>query len=206
MSLAGMVFVYILMQLTIWWVLHTAVFFWKVQFPFHSHQSFYEPQRVKCIHITCVTVGLLFPLVPIIASVADSAADWQSDTSTNVSFLKSGLGFGQTRFPAILCTSTDEDVTFYSFVLPINLILAIGCSLLTVVFWTLHKVRYNYTCEVAHVVNCFFHRYCTLSVLTHSTLSHISIPIYLLYIFHLLLYTPTLSSTSCSVDFFKQSF
>lgn len=136
--IAGMVFIYTLIQLTVWWLFHTASLFWKIQFPFHA-RSF---RRTKCIHISCFVAGILVPLVPIIASVANSAADFDSDSfaAANVSFLNHGLGYSLTRFPPILCTGSNSDVIFYSVVMPIELVLAVGCSLLIVMFWTIHKV------------------------------------------------------------------
>ena len=84
--------------------------------------------------------GVILPLVPIIASMADYAVDLKQSNVNNVTFLSGGMGFGQTRFPSILCTATDRDITFYSVVLPIDLILLFGCTLLVVIFWVVHKV------------------------------------------------------------------
>ena len=87
--------------------------------------------------------GVILPLIPIITSMADYAVDLKrSNTTDNVTFLSGGMGFGQTRFPAILCTPTDKDVTFYSFVLPINVLLMFGCPFLVIIFWVVHKVSW----------------------------------------------------------------
>ena len=133
-----MVFTYTLMQLTVWWLLHTTFLFWKIQFPFHS-RSFEVTHRIKYIHIVCIIVGFLFPLVPIVTSMADFAVDLKSSNSSQ-SFVDGGMGFTITRFPPILCTGSDRDAVFYSVVFPINLALAIGCTLLICTLWTIHKV------------------------------------------------------------------
>lgn len=121
------------------WLFHTVTLFWKVAFPFHA-RSFDVTRRTKYIHIACVIAGILIPLIPIIASVATSAVDFKSGPSTNISFLDGGLGFRVTRFPPILCTGSDRDVVFYSVVLPLDISLTIGCSLLIIMFWIIHKV------------------------------------------------------------------
>ena len=111
--------------------------FWLVQFPFHARQTLKMPKTIRNIHIVSVIVGLLLPLVPFIASLADYAVDVQSDQTT----LQIGrLGFGQTRFPTILCSATNKDVAFYSLVLPIDLTLGLGCTLLVIATWFIHKV------------------------------------------------------------------
>ena len=133
----AMVFTYTLMQLATWWVMHTAALFWKIKFPFKS-RSLEVSHKIKYIHGACIVAGIIIPFVPIIASVADSAVDY--DSSTNRSFLSTGLGFGLTRFPPILCTGTDSATVFYSLVLPIDIALAIGCPLLIYIFWIIHKV------------------------------------------------------------------
>ena len=134
-----MVFVYILMQLTVFWITHTGILFWKVCFPFHARRILGLPETVRRIHAACFIAGLLIPLVPIVTSMIEFGVDLPS--ATNVTFLSGGMGFGQIRFPAILCTPTNSDVVFYSFVLPVDVIFATGCSLLTIVFWNIYKVR-----------------------------------------------------------------
>ena len=132
-----MLFTYTLMQLATWWLFHTASLFWKIKFPFKS-RAYQVSHKIKYIHIACIIAGILIPAVPIIASVVDSAVDY--DSSTGRSFLSGGLGFSQTRYPPILCTGSDGDVVFYSLVMPIDIALAIGCTLLIYIFWIIHKV------------------------------------------------------------------
>ena len=138
-----MLFTYILCQMAVWWLFHTASLFWKVIFPFHS-RSVEVSGRVKYIHITCVIAGILFPFVPIITSMSKLAVDVreraENGTSSHQLFLSEGLGFFSSRFPAILCTGSDRDAVFYSLILPIDLILATGCTLLLIIFWSVHRV------------------------------------------------------------------
>ena len=135
---------YIIFQMGLWWLLHTAILFWKIVFPFHSH--YYEVSgRMKHIHIAGVTVGLILPLSTIVISMANFAAKVQKSTSNETSstelFLSGGLGYSNSRFPPILCTGSDKEALFYSAVLPVNLILATGCTMLLIVFLQVHRVR-----------------------------------------------------------------
>jgi len=82
-----------------------------IQFPFHA-RSFKTTVRIKYIHIAMVIVGLVLPTLPVIVTF----------TAGN----SSSRGFGQMRFPPILYTSLQRDPTFYSLVLPINILIATG--------------------------------------------------------------------------------
>ena len=82
-------------------------------------------------------MGVLLPLVPIIAAMADFAVDVRKQ---NKDFLSGGMGFGPTTFPSILCSSTDLDVDFYSSVLFMGIIGASGCTMLLIIVWYLHKL------------------------------------------------------------------
>ena len=139
---------YGLFQLAVWWFCHVVSLFWGIQFPFQA-RLFKTTGRIKYIHITMVIVGLVLPTLPVI--VAFTAGN------------PSTRGFGQTRFPPILCTSLQRDPTFYSLVLPINILLAIGVPLVIIVFWTIHKVYTRISCysmTILTLAMLFLHRYC----------------------------------------------
>ena len=114
---------YGLFQLAVWWFCHEISLFWGIRFPFHA-KSFETAHRTKYVHITMVAVGLVLPALPVIVTFTTG------DPS----------GFGLTRFPPILCTGLQRDSTFYSLVLPINILMATGIPLLIIIFWIIHKV------------------------------------------------------------------
>ena len=114
---------YGLFQLAVWWFCHEVSLFWGICFPFHA-RSFQTAHRTKYVHITMVAVGLVLPALSVIVTFTTG------DPS----------GFGLTRFPPILCTGLQRDSTFYSLVLPINILLATGIPLLIIIFWIIHKV------------------------------------------------------------------
>ena len=64
-----------------------------------------------------------------------------NETSSTELFLSGGLGYTNARFPPILCAGSDSDAVFYSTVLPLDLALAIGCTMLLIVFLHVHRVR-----------------------------------------------------------------
>ena len=97
-----------------------SVIFWGVQFPLHS-QSFRMAHGTKYIHLTCVVLALVLPLVPVLANEFKG-------------------GYTMSRFPPILCIGTNADATLYSLVLPLDIILGVGLNLLIIIFWKIHKV------------------------------------------------------------------
>ena len=125
-------FYYGLFQLAVWWFCHEVSLFWKIKFPFHA-RSFETTHRIKYVHITMVIVGLVLPALPVIVTVTI------------------GNGFGLTRFPPILCTGLEKDSTFYSLVLPIDILSAIGISLLIIIFWIIHKVIITHSRWESHI-------------------------------------------------------
>ena len=126
---------YVIFQMAIWWLFHTSALLWKVGFPMHA-RSFEKSKKMKCIHIACIIVGIVIPLVPVIALMANYAREAKSTTA----FVSGGLGFGLGRFPPILCLGGDSTVAYYSIILPINLIFFVGMTELILLFAVVHKV------------------------------------------------------------------
>ena len=142
---AGIVETYIKSQGLIWWLFHTANLFWEVKFPYHA-RNFKISSRKKYIYLTCIIVGILLPLVPITIIMTDTAVDLQKQNENSPSkqrnnlFLSEGLGFGHIALPALICASTNTDATFYSLLIMIDVILAYGCTMLIIIFWSVHKI------------------------------------------------------------------
>lgn len=87
------------------------------------------------VHLTCVVICVLVPLVPIIATMSQYAHGKSAAEAA-----KGGLGFGISRFPSLLCSGRDEKITFYALVLPSIIIFMIGMTILVLIFWIIHKV------------------------------------------------------------------
>ena len=118
----GAVFYYVLLQTSLWWISHILILFWKIQFPLHSSR-FEKAHSTKHIHIAIVILAILLPVITVISSEING-------------------GYTLTRFPTILCTGANIDVTFYTLVLPIVIIIGCGTTVLMVIFWKIHKVNY----------------------------------------------------------------
>ena len=134
---------YCLVQLALWWLFHTTAFFWKAKFPFQA-RSFEMLGRIKYLHISCVALGIVVPLTPVIALMADFALEVQSNEvlqAENVTFISGGLGFTMGRFPPTLCYGYSSSVIFYTNVVPIILILSVGLTELILVFALIQKVK-----------------------------------------------------------------
>ena len=138
--------------MSLWWLFHITSLFWKVIFPFHARIL----NKVKYIHITCVIIGILIPLLPVIASMANFAVNLQKQSENSTSklqFISGGLGFRSNRFPPLLCTGTSRDATFYSLILPLDIILASGCTMLLIIFWSVHKLSRRSRSQVCFKIN-----------------------------------------------------
>ena len=128
-------------QFILWWLFHIATLLWNVLFPFHA-RSF---GKMKNIHIACVILGILLPLIPIITPMAAFAVDLQNQNENSTSevrnslFLSGGLGFGSVRFPPILCAATDQNIFFYSYIFIVDIIIVCGCTMLLIIVWSVHR-------------------------------------------------------------------
>ena len=142
---AGMISTYVISQLPLWWLFHTATIFWKIVFPFHA-RSFLNSGKMKIIHILCLTIGILLPLLSIIISITKFGVDLQDEYKNSTAsfrnnlFLSRGMGYISARSPPILCTGSDVEVIFYTLVLPMEVILAVGCTMMIIVLWTVYRV------------------------------------------------------------------
>ena len=136
---AGIVRTYISLQLTLWWLFHTSALLWKVAFPFHA-RSFDNTGKTKYIHITCVLIGVVIPLIPVVAVMADFAQEVQFHAdSQGAAFVSGGLGFKIAQFTPIVCLGYSSSV-FYTILLPIILIFFIGIPQLMILFILVHRV------------------------------------------------------------------
>lgn len=114
-----------MIQLTVWWLCHIVLLFWKIRFPFHA-KIFESKRRFKYVHITMIIIGFLLPLLPVV--VAFTAGD------------PSLRGFRTILYPPFRCDNLQPVPLFYSLLLPLNLLLVAGNVLLIIIFWVIHKV------------------------------------------------------------------
>ena len=120
----------------IWWFMIIAAIFWKIWFPFNARKR-QTNRQIKYIHIACVLIGTLLPLVPIIIQMVKFARDVNFD---NTSFLNGGLGFSIARLPPFSCFATDRDILFYTILVPTVIMAAVGTAFILLIYWLIHKV------------------------------------------------------------------
>ncbi len=134
---------YILLQVAMWWFLHAVTLFWKIMFPFHANAN---AGKMKYIHAVCLVLGLVLPLAPVIASVSKFAVDTRNEAEANNGtsalqlFLDGGLGYTNPRFPPLLCVTGDRGVSFYSLILPLDIIQIIGTTFIILLIWRIRRV------------------------------------------------------------------
>ena len=97
-------------------------------FPFHANAQ-QRLNHLKYIHATIVVLALLLPFVPVTASLATQ-------------------GFVIGIFPPLLCQSRSVDVAFYTLVVPVTFLAAIGISMLLAVLWKAMKVNLQHSNDI----------------------------------------------------------
>ena len=111
---------FILTMMSYWWFFHTVSVFWNVWFPIHA-RYFKIRGHFKYIHIAVVMITLTFSMIPI------------------------GVAFGTGGYVIIpglsSCTTRNPDAYFYSFVLPLCILYAIGMTLIILILWRILKMR-----------------------------------------------------------------
>lgn len=126
--------VYGFLSIALWWLLVTTTLFWKVWFPLDA-KTREAKKQIKYIHLGFGLVGLLVPIIPVITVIARFAKE-----NPGTDLVSGGLGFNIPRFPPLPCNAGDVDIIFYTSVLPSIVILAIGLTLILLIFWLLHRV------------------------------------------------------------------
>ena len=135
--LSGMFVTYASLSLSLWWFMLTAALFWKIWFPFNAKKCEANHQ-VKYIHIGCGIAGFLIPFIPVIAHMASFAQQAKSDPA--IEFVSGGFGFIFANFPPLVCHGRSKVVIFYSTILPITLLLAVGITFILLIFGLVHRV------------------------------------------------------------------
>lgn len=120
-------------QVNIWWVTHMVVLYLTIRFPFKV-KTWTAARRLHVFHLVSLFVGLLYSLLPIIATIVNDALQ-RKDSITY-----GRLGFGFITFPPILCTGRYSNIVFYLTILPSVFLMVIGTTSLVMMIWTVHQV------------------------------------------------------------------
>lgn len=120
-SIPGSVYYYTILHLSILWLSHVFILFWKIKFPFHARHC----EKKRTTHVLVVLLAVFIPTIPVI-----------------MSFLTGGFTIGS--HPPSFCVSKNSDVAYYTLALPMSIIGATGVSLIFVVLLTVIKVNSFY--------------------------------------------------------------
>ena len=126
----GFLFTYGLEQLSMWGLLHAVFLFYAVVFPF-SYRRLKLSGRIRYAHIFCVVLALVIPLPAALIHLKD--------------------GHNSIYTPTLVCAGRNTDYTYYTFVLPLSIILCVTSCLLVGIIWTIFNVRlsiYSYKKEI----------------------------------------------------------
>jgi len=125
--LIGFVFQFCLLFMAITWFLHLFHLFLGIQFPFWSRFLGEKKWKLRLHIVELISVIVLSGIGP---TAFVSASEYT-------------LG----RFPPLFALPSRE-VSFYTIMLPLTIILAIGVNLAFFSFWTIHKVRTYHVCII----------------------------------------------------------
>ena len=129
-----------LVNFILWWFFHLCIFFHKVVCPFHANRMKKMGQH-KYIFTTIVllgmythcqvchyyhTIALFVPLPAVIVSLSVEEHHYKV-----------------LHFPPSICISS-RAMSFYSIIVIIDVLVAIGVYLLIIVFWIIKRVIYIY--------------------------------------------------------------
>ena len=117
-SSTGAIFYYSSSQQTILWFLHILVLFWGVRFPFSSIQH-KERGHWKYFHMGAVLTAIVLPVVPVAVGFGTE-------------------GYTTPRFPPTVCLMAKSDAAFYSFIVPIVVIMGLANSFIATTFCLLY--------------------------------------------------------------------
>ena len=129
---AGAVFHYCALQQVFIWFFHVVVMFWGIKFPFSSRR-FRKKGYAKYLHLSLVLLLFVLPVITLVVGFETG-------------------GYSMPRFPPTTCLAVNPDAAFYSFILPITVIMALGISLVACMFCLLcglnrSKAPYNWQTE-----------------------------------------------------------
>ena len=111
-----------------------AAIFWKVHFPVYA-RSLQSTMRLRVIHVVCVLLALLLPVIPVVATMVHDVVQ----ESNSEQPLLGTLGFGFTLFPPHLCLGLNLNVTFYTIIFPSMLLVIFGTVALILTIRKIHK-------------------------------------------------------------------
>ena len=107
------------MQVCAWAVLHSFFLFWGVAFPF-SYRQLRIQKKIRYAHIISVILALIIPLPSALIPLKD--------------------GYTFARAPVFACVGRNLDITYYTFLIPISILIGMTSCLMVLILWKIFKV------------------------------------------------------------------
>ncbi len=133
----GIIFTYCTIQLQLWWLFHLSLILWSICQPF-KYQKIKNSGMIKYIYIILIIIGILLPSLPTI--ITTSRFSTLQDDLKNTTIIHGGIGYIPFTWPPILSGSFNINNDMHTFILHVELLLAIGGPLLFISFYALYKV------------------------------------------------------------------
>ena len=115
---AGVTYVYSLWQVNIWMLLFAVVLFWGVRYPFNYRMT-KNTGKIRYVHIASVALAVFFPLVAVLVNLRDGYM----------------ISFDSPH----ICVGRDLNYSYYTFLLPLSIVLGATSLLLILIFWTIFQ-------------------------------------------------------------------
>ena len=122
-STSDFLIIYAVLPLAVWVTIQIAFILIGVYFPFYGQRLLASKWKRRSLHVFALVLGLLFPLPTII-----------------ISSVKGHSLFGPT-FPPVVCTSQRRDIMIFTWLIPVNVLLAVIITMLIFIFYKIIKVR-----------------------------------------------------------------
>ena len=134
----GAVSHYLFVYMAMWWLVHVYFLFHKTMWPFHGKEI---ERRQKWIHLTVFIIGQWNYIIPVPVTEIRfcSTAILAPLPGVLVVLTSSDYSYTIANFPPTFC-APDLIIDFYSSVLVVDTMFAIGTILIAVVLWRVHKV------------------------------------------------------------------
>ena len=116
----GAVFHYVALQETFLWLFHIIAVFWFVRFPVHA-KIFKNKRHFRYVHLIMLGVAIILPCIPLVAVLTTGGCRLAS-------------------FPPFQCFARNNNVIYYTFILPASIMMATGITLIILILRVLIHV------------------------------------------------------------------
>lgn len=130
----GFVIIYAVLPLAVWVTIQIAFILTGVYFPFYAQRLLTSKWKRRSLHVFALLLGLFLP-VPTVVVLSVK-----------------GNSLLATTFPPIVCTSQRRDIMVFTWMIPLNTMLAAMITMLVLIFYKVIKVCTHLTAHYIHKI------------------------------------------------------